>query len=86
MRAWDCVDAPVASVSAPPAVSARASRALCTLQNITKAIVVSTATCCLRMHQKVSVDKNIDGIEQQQILLFICIYKWLDQPSRENVC
>jgi hypothetical protein len=38
------------------------------------------------MHQKVSVDKNIDGIEQQQILLFICIYKWLDQPNRENVC
>jgi hypothetical protein len=70
MRAWDCVDAPVASVSAPPAVSARASRALCTLQNMTNAIVVSTATCCLRMDQKISVDKNIDGIEQQQILLF----------------
>jgi hypothetical protein len=86
MRAWDCVDAPVASVSAAPAVSARASRALCTLQKITKAIVVSTATCRLRMHQKISVDKNINGIEQQQILLFICIYKWLDQPSRENVC
>jgi hypothetical protein len=53
---------------------------------MTNAIVVSTATCCLRMDQKISVDKNIDGIEQQQILLFICIYKWLDQPSRENVC
>jgi len=38
------------------------------------------------MHQKVSVDKNIDGIEQQQILLFIYIYEWLDQPSLENVC
>jgi hypothetical protein len=86
MRACDCVDAPVASVSAPPAVSARASRAVCTLQKITKAIVVSTATCCLRMNQKICVDKNIDGIEQQQISLFICIYQWLGQPNRENVC
>ena len=86
MRACDCVDAPVALVRAPPDVSARASRALCTLQNITNEIVVSTATCCLRMHQKISVDKNIVGIEQQQILFFICIYKWLDQSSLENVC